>query len=560
MAVNEMIKAGAVSCVEFRVSRDMVEAFSKLTGDSSPLHIEADFARRSIYREPVVHGMLPVSFLPALDIFRIEGCRLDVREITGRFTGPVFAGDVLRLQAEITGFDAGNSIIDAAYSVIKAKTNSTVTAGTVSLMLSESGPIKEHVAPSPALPLVNGQLEPMESRFEEIQKGAKDSFSFTLCAGAFMGLVETYSCGLDGASKFRDINRYFGLDGLLCAMLFSTSVGMGIPGRYATFLEFSAKIENPVCTGEDFTIESEVVHLSRATRIIKKAVTVRQAASPTPAVTGKVSVMVNQPSSNMPSIRALRENALDLGLKDKVVIVTGASRGIGETTAKLFALHGSKVVVNFFRGSADADRIVSEIKAEGAEAFAFKADVSDDAQVREMVKAAVERFGRVDVLVNNAVRDFRPVSFLKLTWDEVEKDMDVTVKGAFNCCKEAVPVMMGNGGGTIINLSTVAAENPPANQAKYVITKSALVGLTRSLAVDLAPHNIRVNMVVPNFVETDLVSHIPEAYRKKIAEENLIRRNASPADVAQAIVFLASRYSSFTTGQKVMVTGGGPYL
>jgi 3-oxoacyl-[acyl-carrier protein] reductase len=257
----------------------------------------------------------------------------------------------------------------------------------------------------------------------------------------------------------------------------------------------------------------------------------------------------------------LKGSATDWGLRGKVVLVTGASRGIGETTAKLFALAGAKVVVNYHRGAADAARVVREITEAGGEAVAVAADVTDSAQVRALVHAARDGYGTIHVLVNNAARDFRPIPFLQLTWEEVQRDLDVIAKGAFLCCQEVIPLMLEHGGGKIINVSSVATDDPPRDQAKYVMAKAALVGLTRSLSVDLAARNIQVNMVVPSFVETDLVAHVPEGFRRKIARDTPMGRLASATEVAQAVLFLASPFSSFTTGQKLMVTGGGaPYL
>jgi len=268
--------------------------------------------------------------------------------------------------------------------------------------------------------------------------------------------------------------------------------------------------------------------------------------------------LVASPSRKMPTVEELREVGTDFGLRDKVVLITGASRGIGETTAKLFALHGAKVVVNYRHGAADAKRVVDEIIEGGGEAVAIAADVSDHEQVRSLIHQTRERYGTIDVLVNNAARDFRPMPFLRLSWDEIQRDVDVIVKGAFLCCQEVLPSMLEKGGGKIINVSTVATDNPPPDQTKYVVAKSALVGLTRSLSVEFASRNIHVNLVVPNFVETDMVAHVPEGFRRKIAQDIPMRRPAMPVDVARAVVFLASSYSSFTTGQKVMVTGGGP--
>ena len=260
-------------------------------------------------------------------------------------------------------------------------------------------------------------------------------------------------------------------------------------------------------------------------------------------------------------MRSIRENAIDMGLKGKVVLVTGASRGIGETIAKMFAAFGSAVAVNYYLGKEDAERIVEEIRGQGGRAVAVRCDVTDPIQVRRMLAEVLEAYGTVDVLVNNAVRDFLPAKFLGLPWEEVQKDIDVVARGAFHCCQEVIPVMLRQGGGKIINLSTVATENPPPEQVKYVVAKSALVGLTRSLAAEFASRNIQVNMVVPGFVDTDLVSHISQVYKKKIAEDTPMRRIATPVDVAHAAIFLASSFSSFTTGQKILVTGGGaPYL
>jgi 3-oxoacyl-[acyl-carrier protein] reductase len=166
----------------------------------------------------------------------------------------------------------------------------------------------------------------------------------------------------------------------------------------------------------------------------------------------------------------------------------------------------------------------------------------------------------VDVLVNNAARDYRPVPFLNLRWEDVDADLAVIVRGAFLCCQRVIPHMLARGGGRIVNVASVATDDPPPDQAKYVMAKSALVGLTRSLSIEFASRNILVNMVSPSFVETDFVAHVQEGFRSRIAQDTPMRRLASPIDVARAIAFLASPLASFTTGQKIMVTGGGaPY-
>ncbi len=556
------VRKGAGAAVRFRISEGMVGRFAELTGDFSPLHTDSAFARKSIYRQIVVHGMLPVGFVPLLGLFNIDGYVCEPVEISARFIEPSFINDSFILSSEIEEADPGTAVAKVRFSIENEKTGSAVTTGAVTVRYSAAAkdrgvrPPQKSSAAGPGEP-----ARPMDLLLDDIKKTDTDLLGFTVTGSEPATLLEILSEGTGSALDAAALSARFGFSSLFPVLLFSTSVGMRIPGRQATFLEFSATVKGKVAPGS-YCLKGEVSHVSEATRIIKKDITVvKEGAEEEVLAAGRVSVIVNALPASMPSVKRLKEKAVDMGLRGKVALVTGASRGIGETTAKMLALLGARVVVNYYRGEEDALRIAEEINKDGGRAIAVRADVSDRKQVRAMVGRAVEEFGTVNILINSAVRDFRPANFLKLDWDDVQKDIDVVAKGAFNCCKEVIPLMLESGGGKIINISTVATDNPPPNQLKYVLSKSALVGLTRSLAADFASKNIQVNMVVPNFVETDLTSHIPEAYRKKIAQETPMRRNAAPEDVAHAVVFLASDYSSFTTGQKIMVTGGGaPYL
>lgn len=559
----DVVKKGAGAIVRFRISEGMVGRFAELTGDFSPLHTDAAFARKSIYRQIVVHGMLPVGFVPLLGFFNIDGYVCEPVEISARFIEPSFINDSFILNSKIEEADHEASTAKVRFSIENEKSGSAVTSGAVTVRYSAAAkerglrPSQKASTGKPCEP-----ARPMDLLLDDIKKTDTDHLGFTVTGGESAALLSILSEGTGSAPEdAAAFSGRFGFSSLFPVLLFSTSVGMRIPGRQATFLEFNATVKGKVSPG-NYCLKGEVSHVSQATRIIKKEITVvKEDAAEEVLAAGRVSVMVNALPASMPSIKRLKDKAVDMGLRGKVALVTGASRGIGETTAKMLALLGARVVVNYYRGEEDALRIAEEIKSDGGRAIAVRADVSDREQVRAMIERAVEEFGTVNILVNSAVRDFRPANFLKLYWEDVQKDIDVVAKGAFNCCKEVIPLMLEAGGGKIINISTVATDNPPPNQLKYVLSKSALVGLTRSLAADFASKNIQVNMVVPNFVETDLTSHIPEAYRKKIAQETPMRRNAAPEDVAHAVVFLASDYSSFTTGQKIMVTGGGaPYL
>lgn len=558
----ERVQLRTRSMIRFQVSEEMVNRFSALTGDRSALHVSEAFARRSIYRRPVVHGMLPVAFLSLAQGLRIEGSVCKLVSIHGQFTAPVYMGETLELSVEPAKRQESASEIAFDYQIEKVASKGVVTKGGFTVLYETD--------PSPSRSSDGAEregllIDPLPARslcLGEISAGNSDGFEFVVSEEAVRAFLAILVGGVqDEEKKSRaDFTAGFHFPNLLAVTLFSTLVGMRLPGKSATFLEFSAKVEEEIKRGEPYRLEGKVTHVSRATNIIKTAVSVRggKGGQNGTALLGKVATLVNQPVRAMPSIKDLRMSAVDFGLKDKVALITGASRGIGETTAKLFALFGARVIVNYYRGKDDADRIVQEIVAEGGTAIAVRADVTQSESVREMIRKGIEQYGAVHILVNNAVRDFKPVSFMSLTWNEIQSDLDVIVKGAFHCCQAVIPFMLEQGGGKIINISSVAVEDPPPDQLKYVLSKSALVGLTRSLSVEFASRNIQVNTVVPSFVETDLVSHIQEGFRRKIAQETPMHRHASPADVAQAVLFLASSFSAYTTGQKIMVTGGKP--
>jgi len=549
--------------VRFQVSEAMVQAFAALTGDRSALHVSEAFARRSAYRRPVVHGMLPIAFLALAERLRVEGQRCIPVALTGRFAAPVFAGDSLVLSCEPGGGREGGPVVSFDYVVRNNAAGTIVTQGTVTVAHERATAAIRPAARGARACMVTGPLETRDARLEDIGKGQTDEFRFKISAEALRDFAALLGegagvPGLDAA----ELGARFCLPNLLSILLISTSVGVCRPGTLATFLEFSAECASEIELDAVYLLQAKVTQVSRATRIVKKSIEVtkpdRDGAVP---IRGTAVALVGEPWRKMPAVRELKSTALDPGLRGKVVLITGASRGIGETTAKLFALRGAKVVVNYHRGAEDAAKIVDEIRAEGGEAMAIAANVADAEAVAAMVEAVLAKYGAIHVLVNNAARDYRPLPFLGLAWDEVQKDLDVIAKGAFLCCQQVIPRMIEQGGGKIVNISSVAVENPPPGQAKYVMAKSALVGLTRSLSIEFAARNIQVNLVVPNFVETDLVAHVAEGFRGKIARDTPMQRHASPIEVAQAVVFLASSFASFTTGQKIMVTGGGaPYL
>ena len=241
----------------------------------------------------------------------------------------------------------------------------------------------------------------------------------------------------------------------------------------------------------------------------------------------------------------------------RVALVTGASRGIGAATARLLGESGFAVGVNFLKMEDRALEVVAEIKAAGGRAMALQADVRDPASVEDMIQATLAAYGAIDVLVNNAMGGLPSKPFAELVWDDFQLLLDVLIRGAVNCCQSVLPLMENQGRGSIVNIiSTSAFGTPPARMSAYVTAKSALVGLTKALAVEYTTKGIRINMVSPGATETDLLDSIPIRVKEIMAAQNPMRRLARPEDCAQSVLFLVSDQSEYVSGANIVVSGG----
>ena len=241
-------------------------------------------------------------------------------------------------------------------------------------------------------------------------------------------------------------------------------------------------------------------------------------------------------------------------LKDKVAVVTGASQGIGRDTALALAEAGAKVAVAA-RNEEKLASLVNDITAAGGEAFAVKLDVADLEQVKAGFKQVVEKFGRLDILVNNAAvtRDGLAMRMKKDDWDAV---LQTNLTGAHLCIQQVLPVMMKARAGRIINISSVVAQSGNAGQANYVAAKAGLIGLTKAIAIEIASRNITVNAVAPGFIETPMTDVLPDKVKEELKTRIPLGRMGSPRDVAAAIVFLASDEAGYITGHVLNVNGG----
>jgi len=412
--------------------------------------------------------------------------------------------------------------------------------------------------------MLTGSLDQKSHTLEELQVGQSAEFDLLIEEKDVQGFAQLSGdfsdLHMDPEAARRSRFRERVVHGMLPMTAISALIGMRLPGRNAILLSVEVSFGAPVRLGDRLRVSGRVVSKSAATRIIKLQVLITSLTTSQQITEGTVEVYVAAPPKKGVTMSELQDLDLNLDFTGKTVLITGASRGIGETTAKLFAHKGANVVVNYLSGKSDAETVVSEITKTGRKAIAVKADVSNPAEVEALVRSALAAFKRVDVLVNNAVRDAVPVRFEELTWETMQQDMDVTLKGAFLCCKAVLPHMLAQGGGCIINVSTIFTEAPVPNFVRYITSKSSLVGLSRALSVEFAGRNIRVNLVTPGVTPTDLTNTLSDQAFKRLAEENPMKRTCQPLDVAKAILMLASPYTQYMTGQQVMVTGGSPPL
>ena len=241
-------------------------------------------------------------------------------------------------------------------------------------------------------------------------------------------------------------------------------------------------------------------------------------------------------------------------LKDKIALITGASQGIGRDTALALSEAGAKVAVAA-RNEEKLASLVQEISSRGGEGFAVKTDVAEAEQVKSGFKLVLEKFGKLDILVNNAAitRDGLAMRMKSEDWDAVIR---TNLTGAHLCIQQALPVMMKARAGRIINISSVVAQMGNAGQANYVAAKGGLIGLTKAIAMEIASRNITVNAVAPGFIATPMTDVLPDKVKEELKTRIPLGRMGTGRDVAAAIVFLASDEAAYITGHVLDVNGG----
>lgn len=385
--------------------------------------------------------------------------------------------------------------------------------------------------------------------FDELAVGAEVSFEVRISQ-------EEVSRFADLSGDHNPLHVRDGVShGMLLASYFSRLVGMYLPGKKALYLSQDLRFVKAVNAGDKIQVKGIVIAKSKASRVITLKTQIYNQWNEL-VVDGKGEVLMREETVTEKKGDFFKMSN-GVNLSGKVVLVTGASRGIGAAAARLLAHSGAVVAVNYQQDETGAKEVVSQMERNGKKGIAVKANVSDPDSVEKMIRQIQKEIGVIDILINNAAPSFKPVSFQSLEWREVEKHFNVAVGGAFLCAKAVIPSMAERKQGKIINvISTYAFGMPPAQLTHYVVGKSALAGLSRSLAVELGPLGIQVNLVAPGMTETSLIDHVPSRFRDLYAYQSPLRRLAKPDDVAKTILFLCSDLAGFITGATIPVCGG----
>lgn len=335
--------------------------------------------------------------------------------------------------------------------------------------------------------------------------------------------------------------------GMLGASFISTIIGTKLPGDGALWFAQNLEFILPVRVGDTITVVAEVLKKYDRDNIVELKTDIFNQHKQT-VTTGVAKVKIIEPETPA-KITAVSDNK-------KIALVVGATGGIGQAICRQLADDGFDIAIHYHSNKQAAINMQNTLKSLGINCMTCSANIVDPQQTADMVGKVLRKLGGLTLLVNCATARIPVIKFNSLVWEDMQSHIVTNIRGMFNLAKEVVPVFEAQNHGKIVTFTTQAVEVPSAGWLHYITAKSALQGFSRTLAVELAPKGITVNMISPGMTDTELIADIPEKSRLMVAAKAPLRRLATPEDIAGAVSFLASSRADYITGETIRVNGG----
>ena len=389
-------------------------------------------------------------------------------------------------------------------------------------------------------------------KFHEILVGDKEQLSHVITRSDINKFIELTGDDnkLHFDDKFASRTQFKKpvVHGMLGASFISTIIGTKIPGDGALWFSQTLDFLLPVRIGDQLTVIAEVIKKIEKDHIIElKTEILNQNRQVVTRGIAKVKVIEEETPE---------EIELEQNDRTKTALIIGGTGGIGSEVCVQLAKDGFNIIVNYNSNKSKALEIKSLVESFGVSCIVVKADINNEDEIKELIRISLRSFNSIDVLVNCAAATIPNIKFHDLEWSDYLSQLELNIKAVLIIMKNVVDIMIKNGYGKIINIGSYSAEKPNNDWSHYITAKSALIGFTKSLAFELAPKGINVNMVTPSLVDTELTADIPEKFKLLTASQTPLRRLARAKDIANVISFLASDKSDFLAGENIRVNGG----
>ena len=388
--------------------------------------------------------------------------------------------------------------------------------------------------------------------YEDIQIGTKESLTHKITQDDVAKFVD-----LTGDDNRLHVDKDYAaktsfkkpvVHGMIGASFISTIIGTKLPGDGALWFSQTLEFLLPARVGDTISVYAEVIKKNDRERIVELNVEIHnQNRQVVTRGISKVKVVEQE----------IKENSVVSEIPEhKKALILGATGGVGYATCIQLAKEGFDLILHYNNNEEKAISLMGKVKALNRKAFICKADINDNQQVEQLVDFSIRKFGNVDVFINCAATPIPPIKITDLLWSDFTDHIELNLRVNLQVIKRILPQMVTNKYGKIVTLGTVYTDKPNLNLIHYITAKAALEGFTKSLALELAPKGINVNMVSPSVISTDLTADIPEKVKLMTIAQTPLRRLALPEDVAGAISFLVGEQSSFLAGENIRLNGG----